>query len=135
MNPFPCGSMTVHRGEKAHGQAVGQAERDVLEHELPPHEMAARRVERGREGDHGRQREPVVEARLEVEGVAHQSRHPRVVDHAGGEHGVGGREQRAEQEGLRPVEIREQLRHCCDENRGQGHRQDELAQGQVPCRL
>ena len=51
------------------------------------------------------QREPVVEARLEVERVAHDARHARVGDHARGEHRVGRREQRADQEALRPAEV------------------------------
>ena len=51
-----------------------------------------------REGQHRRQREAVVQPRLEVEGVADEARHPRVGDDARRQHGIGRRQQGAEQE-------------------------------------
>ena len=59
--------------------------------------------QRGREGEHGGQREPVVETGLEVQRVADEARHARVGHDARGEHRVGRREQRAEQERLGPA--------------------------------
>ena len=82
---------------------------DVLEHEAPPHEARRRRPQGGAEGEHRRQREAVVEPRLEVQRVADRPRNPRVGDHARGQHGIGGGEQRAEQERLGPAQTGQQL--------------------------
>ena len=54
------------------------------------------------EEEHERQREPVVEPGLEVERVADRLRDRARRDHRGGDHGVGGAEDRAEQERLGP---------------------------------
>ena len=63
-------------------------------------------AQRRQEGEHRGQREAVVEARLEVERVAHQPRHARVGDDVRGQHRVGRREQRAEQQRLGPASAR-----------------------------
>ena len=111
-----------------------QSHGHVLEHELPPHEAVVRR-RRGGEREHGRQGEPVVQPRFEVEGVADDPRHTRVRDHGGRQHGIGGREQRAEQEALGPVEIGHGVGQRRHQDRGERHRQHELAERQVPGRL
>ena len=67
------------------------------------------------EGQHRRQREPVVEPGLEVERVAHEPRHARVRDDGRGEHRVGRRQQRAEQERLEPVEADDPVRDRRDD--------------------
>ena len=85
-------------GEQPSADAEGEPERDVLQHELPPHEVLVVGAERRAEGQHGRQRQPVVHPRLEVERVAHEPRHARVGDHRGRQHRVGRRQQRADQE-------------------------------------
>ena len=54
---------------------------DVLKHELPPHEVLLAGRDR-QEGEHGGQREAVVQAGFEVERVAHHARNARVGDHA-----------------------------------------------------
>ena len=56
-------------------------------------------------------------------------------DDRGREHGVGRRQERAEQERLGPVEVGQRVRHHGDERRGQRHGEHELAQRQVPLLL
>ena len=93
------------------------------------------RRRRGGEREHGRQREPVVEPRLEIQRVANHPRHARVGHHRGRQHRIGGRQQRAEQEALGPVEIGHDVGQRRDQDRGERHGQHELAQRQVPGRL
>ena len=76
---------------------------------------AAKREDRG-------QRQAVVQAGLEVERVANQPRHARVGDHRGREHGVGGREQRPQQERLGPAEVGERVGGQRDQAGGERHR-------------
>ncbi len=64
--------------------------------------------------------------------MADQARHARVCDDARGEHGVGRREQRAEQERLGPGEPEQEVRGGGDDRGGDRHRDHELARGQVP---
>ena len=91
------------RDERDH-QAGHRADQHVLEHELPPDEVVAR-LGRGGEGEHRRQRQAVVQARLQVERVANDARHARVGDDARGEHRVGRRQQRPDQQRLGPVQV------------------------------
>ena len=65
---------------QAAGDPEGEPEADVLQQEPPPHEIAGVGVERRGEGQHGREREPVVEARLEVQRMADHARDTRVGD-------------------------------------------------------
>ena len=123
------------RGEEADPDPEREPERDVLEDELVPDEVVLPGGQGGAEGEHGGQRQPVVHARLEVERVAHQARHARVGDHARGEHGIGRREQRAEQERLGPRQIREGVRDERDQDAGDRHGQDQLARRQPPLAL
>ena len=120
------------RGHETDGQAYRQSERDVLEDEFPPHEVTCVRVERSKEGKHGRQREAVVHAGLEVERVPYQPGDPGIRDHARGQHGVRRREQRAEQKRLRPREIGHRRRGASYERAGQGHSKRELPEGKMP---
>ena len=80
----------------------------------------------------GGQRQAVVEPGLEVERVADQTRHPRVRHDARGEHRVGGRQQRADEERLRPGQVRQGGDGHRDDGRGDRHRDDERAQRHVP---
>ena len=91
--------------------------------------------QRGGEREHGREREPVVEPRLEVERVTDDRRHARIRDHAGGQDRIGRGEQRAEQERLCPREVDEHVGGDGDDDRGQRHREHELAQRQTPVLL
>jgi hypothetical protein len=118
-------------GQQADADPEGEAEQHVLQDEVPPHEPRALRQGRG-EGQHGRERQAVVEARLEVQGVADHAGHARVGHHRGRQHRVGRREQRADQQRRRPVEPDQQLRRRRHDHRGQRHRDDELAQRQPP---
>ena len=85
------------------------------------------------EEEHERKREPVVEPGLEVERVADRLRDRARRDHRGGDHGVGGAEDRAEQEGLGPGEVAEQqLRAAGEQDEGDRHRDHEGAGGRAP---
>ena len=59
-------------------------------------------------------------------------RHARVGDHAGRQHRVGGREQRADEQARRPAEADDPVRGAGHDQRGQRHRHRELAQRQPP---
>ena len=61
--------------------------------------------------------------------------HARVRDHGRRQHRVGRREQRSHEEGLRPAEIGERVRHERDEHAGERHGQRQLAQREVPSLL
>ena len=67
--------------------------------------VAARRRE-DEEEEHEGKREPVVEPGLEVERVADRRRDPLRGDHHRGDHRIGRRQHRAEQEGLGPARAR-----------------------------
>ena len=88
--------------------------------------------QRGAEGEHGRQRQAIVQPRLEVEGMAHEPRHARVGHHARREHRVGRREKRAEQERLGPRQVGERVRDERDQRAGDRHAERELAHRQPP---
>jgi hypothetical protein len=64
--------------------------------------------------------------------VAHKPRHAGIGDHRRGEHGIGGRQQRTEQERLGPVEVRQQIGRHGHQPRCERHGQHQLAQRQVP---
>ena len=91
-----------------------------------------RRVERARERQHRRQRQSVVQPGLEVERVPDHARDARVGHDARRQHGVGRREERSDQEALRPREVGEDARRQRHENARDRHRQQELAKGRPP---
>ena len=75
------------------------------------------------EREHGRQREAVVEPRLEVQRVADDARHARVGDDAGGEHRVGrARAARPSRNDSVQLEADEPVREQRDDGRGDRHR-------------
>jgi len=117
---------------EAHGDAEGQPQGDVLKDELPPHEVVLAHAQRCAEGQHRGKGEAVVHAGLEVERVAHDAWDARVGDHARGEHGVGRREQCADEEGLRPSQVGQQVGGERYQAGGDRHREHELEQGDVP---
>ncbi len=129
LQPHVAGSQPG--GGEAHGHAHREAEHDVLDHEPPPHEVAATDGQGRAERQHRRQRQAVVEPRLQVERVTDHRRHARVGDDARGQHRIGGRQQRSHQERLRPRQTGQQPRAQRDDHRGQRHRQHELAKGQA----
>ena len=71
---------------------------------MPPHEVVIAGFEGGGEREHRRQREPVVEAGLEVERVPNGGRYPLVGHDPRGEHRVGRGQQGAEQQRLGPAQ-------------------------------
>ena len=98
-----------HRPPAARPPARSRSPRRGPEARTPTTRSRVVGGQRGRERQHGRQRQPVVQTRLQVQRVADQARNPRVGHHSGREHRVGRRQQRAEEEGLRPGQIGERL--------------------------
>ena len=90
------------RGGEPHQEADRQPDGHVFKQEAPPGEVLAAGDELGGKGEDEGQRQPVVQPGLEVQRVADQRGHPRVGHHAGRQHRVGGREQRADQEAFGP---------------------------------
>ena len=85
------------------------------------------------EEEHERQRQPVVEPRLEVERVPDDARHAARRDDGGGDDRVGRRQHRTEQEAFGPVERREeQLARQRDQPHRDRHRDDQRARGRAP---
>jgi len=134
--PAPAaGTRHQKRAEQAAGESEGDAQTDIFEHEMPPHEMGLSRFERCGEGQHRGQSEAVVHPRLEVERVADHAGHAGIGHDTGGEHRVRRGEQRAEQQALAPAQPDQPAGQGRNHQRGHRHRHDELAQRQVPVAL
>ena len=77
-------------GHPFRGHAAGhQSERDILEDEAPPDDVARADRERRAQGEHRGQGQAIVEAGFEVERVSHQARHTGVGHDARGEDRIG----------------------------------------------
>jgi hypothetical protein len=87
---------------------------------------------RGKEDEHERQRQAVVETRLDVEQPAQTQRDVRTADQRGGEHRVCGRQDRTEQQRRRPVQARQIMRGDGNSHHCQRHPQPKCATGQAP---
>ena len=118
--------------DEAGDRPEGEAQANVFEDEPPPHEVGTSRFQGRCENEHGGERQAVVEPRLEVQGVTHHARHAGIVDDARRQHGIGWRQQCAEQERLAPAESHHPARDQGDDRRRDRHADCKLAQRQLP---
>ncbi|MBB4912740.1 hypothetical protein H4W32_001634 [Actinophytocola algeriensis] len=86
----------------------------------------------GEEDQHERQREAVVEAGLDVEQAPQPQRHVRAAHDRGGEHRVGRREDRTDEERRGPVQPGEEVGGDGDADHRERHGQPECPPRQPP---
>jgi hypothetical protein len=123
------------RSDQPACEPEGEAEAHVLQDEVPPHKMFVVCFQGGGERQHCWQRKAVVEAGLEVQRVTDHPGYAGVGDHPGGQDRVGGGEQRAQQERLRPAQPHQRACQQRDDDRGDRHPDRQLAQWQLPVAL